>query len=301
VTGKNEIANNRNGINLVELTCDSGVLYYWGRFLILSKGFFMTERRAPHRRQVLQQLGCGVGAMGVSAWLPASHGPTFAEELAATPQMTEGPFYPDKMPLDTDNDLLIINDSINAAVGEVTHLTGRILNKLGEPIRNAFVEIWQVDNSGVYLHSADQRIRDKRDSNFQGYGRFLTDSKGQYYFRTIKPVPYTGRTPHIHVGVSRNGKRIYTTQLFIQGHEQNERDGIYRSLGSEEAKKLVTVDFKPLAGSKIGELTANFDVILGKTFQEHEDEKIRGGIGKSAGGGFGGPPGKGPPPPRPPR
>lgn len=37
--------------------------------------------------------------------------------------MTEGPFYPDKMPLDTDNDLLIVNDSITPAVGEVTYVS----------------------------------------------------------------------------------------------------------------------------------------------------------------------------------
>src|SRR6476646_9902797 len=77
----------------------------------------------------------------------------FAEELARTPRTTEGPFYPPKLPLDTDNDLLVINDAITPAVGEVTHLSGRILGPNGDPIRNALVEIWQCDNNGVYLHS----------------------------------------------------------------------------------------------------------------------------------------------------
>src|SRR4051812_4822560 len=67
----------------------------------------------------------------------------FASDLALTPPQTEGPFYPDKLPLDTDNDLLVINDGITPAVGAVTWLSGRILDRRGEPIRNALVEIWQ--------------------------------------------------------------------------------------------------------------------------------------------------------------
>lgn len=203
----------------------------------------------------------------------------FAEELSLTPQMTEGPFYPDKLPLDTDNDLLIINDSITPAVGEITHLSGRILSAAGEPIRNAFVEIWQVDNKAVYLHSAD-RTGKSPDQNFQGYGRFLTDSKGQYYFRTIKPVPYPGRTPHIHVAVSKNGHRLWTTQLFVRGHEGNARDGIFQRLGDAKMQELVSPEFKPIPGSKIGELTANFDVIVGVTPEDSADGKIHGGVGK---------------------
>ena len=122
------------------------------------------------------------------------------------PQQTEGPFYPDKLPLDTDNDLLIINDAITPAVGEVTHLSGRILDAKGDPVRNAVVEIWQGDNNGAYLHTGTSN-GDKRDTNFQGFGRFLTGSTGEYYFRTIKPVPYPGRTPHIHFKVKPRAAR----------------------------------------------------------------------------------------------
>jgi protocatechuate 3,4-dioxygenase, beta subunit len=222
------------------------------------------------------------------AWAAAASlaRPLWAEELAVTPRLTEGPFYPDHLPLDTDNDLLIVNESSTPALGEVTHLTGRILSSSGEPVRNAFVEIWQVDGNGVYLNSNDHHA--SRDSNFQGYGRFLTDSTGRYYFRTIKPVPYPGRTPHIHVGISRNGHRIYTTQLFADGHPQNERDGVLRALRDAEARKRLMVDFKPLPESKIGELTANFDVVMGVT-PEDTDAQIKGGIGHAEGGGPGRP------------
>jgi protocatechuate 3,4-dioxygenase beta subunit len=223
----------------------------------------------------------------------------WAEELAVTPRMTEGPFYPDQLPLDTDNDLIIVNESITPALGEVTHLTGRILSRAGEPVRGAFVEIWQVDHNGVYLNTHDRH--DTRDGNFQGYGRFLTDSSGQYYFRTIKPVPYPGRTPHIHFGISQNGRRIYTTQLFIAGHAQNDGDGVLADIRDPAARKALMVDFNPLPDSRIGELAANFDIVMGVT-PEDRDTGIKGGIGHSEGHGFpgsSGPPRRRPPRPRP--
>lgn len=190
----------------------------------------------------------------------------FAEELTRTPAQTEGPFYPDKLPLDTDNDLIIVNDKLTPAVGEITHLTGRILDANGNPIRNALVEIWQVDNNAAYLHTGSSN-REKWDSNFQGFGRFLTGSSGGYYFRTIKPVPYPGRTPHIHVKVKVKGQRDFTTQCYIKGHAGNERDGIWRSIRDEKQRDNVTVDFAPMKDSKLGELAANFDVVLGFTPQ----------------------------------
>jgi protocatechuate 3,4-dioxygenase beta subunit len=191
----------------------------------------------------------------------------FAEELARTPRLTEGPFYPDKLPLDTDNDLLLVNDALTPAVGEVTHLTGRVLSAAGEPVRGAVVEIWQVDARGVYLHSADSGRR-QRDTNFQGFGRCAVNSKGEYYFRTIKPVPYPGRTPHIHVLVKKGGRELITTQIFVNGHAQNRTDMVFRGIREPFDRELVLVDFKPIKESKIGELSAHFDIVLGTTPQD---------------------------------
>ena len=115
----------------------------------------------------------------------------------------------------------------------------------GNPVRNAVVEIWQCDNRGVYLHSSDSGRR-AGDKNFQGFGRFLTGAKGEYYFRTIKPVPYPGRTPHIHVKVKRGGRELLTSQLFINGHPQNARDGVFRGVRDPFERELVLVDFKPV-------------------------------------------------------
>ncbi|MEW6211266.1 MAG: protocatechuate 3,4-dioxygenase [Acidobacteriota bacterium] len=201
------------------------------------------------------------GAAGAAAFFTPG---VFADELIKTPPQTEGPFYPNRMPLDTDNDLLVINDSITPAVGSITYLSGRILDSRGQPIRNAVVEIWQVDNNGAYLHTGSVN-RDKRDANFQGFGRFLTGSTGEYMFRTIKPVPYPGRTPHIHFAVKMRGREKFTTQCYIKGEPGNERDGILRSIRDLKARESVIVDFAPIKESRIGELAARFDIVLGFT------------------------------------
>ena len=188
----------------------------------------------------------------------------FAERLSLTPHQTEGPFYPDHLPLDTDNDLLILNDSLTPAVGTVTYLSGAVLDLSGSPIQNALVEIWQVDSRGVYLHSRGGS-REKRDSNFQGYGRFLTDSKGKYSFRTLKPSPYSGRTPHIHFAVSSKGKRLLTTQCYIKGEPRNKTDFILNKIKDPKVKESLLVPFTPVKGSKTGEVSAKFDIMLGIT------------------------------------
>ena len=206
-----------------------------------------------NRRHFLRRLSVGAALFAVPG--------AFAEELIRTPQQTEGPFYPDHLPLDTDNDLIIVNDGITPAVGEITHLNGRILDAKGAPIRNALVEIWQVDNHGVYLHSRDTHA--ERDKHFQGFGRFLTGSSGEYYFRTIKPVLYPGRTRHIHFAIKMKGREKWTTQCYVKGEPQNERDGIYKEISDPKARASVTIDFAPIKESRIGELAARFDIVMG--------------------------------------
>jgi len=203
-----------------------------------------------------------LGAMGaVGASLFTTRG-LFAEELMRTPAQTEGPFFPDKLPLDTDNDLLIINDKITPAVGEITHLTGFVIDVLGRPVAGAVVEIWQCDQHGAYLHSESGNA-DRRDGNFQGFGRFTTSRSGEYYFRTIKPVPYPGRSPHIHFKVKHGDRELLTTQCYVKGDAGNPRDGIWRRLPDDAARAAVTVDFAKIPDSRIGELAARFDMIIG--------------------------------------
>jgi protocatechuate 3,4-dioxygenase beta subunit len=211
------------------------------------------------RRRFLYQTALGV--LGAAAFsIPGA----FADELVRTPAQTEGPFYPDKLPLDTDNDLLIINKSITPAVGEITHLTGRVLDNRGDPVKGALVEIWQVDHNGVYINSRDPR-RALHDVNFQGYGRFETASSGEYRFRTIKPVPYPGRTPHIHFKIRKGGRELLTTQCYVKGEPGNSRDGVLNGIRDAKERASVIVGFAPVKDSRIGELAAHFDIVLGFT------------------------------------
>ena len=223
------------------------------------------------RRPFLRNLALGAFGSALYYQIPGA----FAEELQRTPRQTEGPFYPDKMPLDTDNDLLVLNDAITPAVGTITHLTGRVLGPTGAPVRNAVVEIWQCDQNGAYIHSGSGN-RNNRDANFQGFGRFLTGSTGEYYFRTIKPVPYPGRTPHIHFAIVQGGKRMLTTQLYIKGHPQNEQDGVYRGMRDARERAAVTTEFAPLKDSKLGELTTHFQIVIGTTPEDRSKDEFRG-------------------------
>ena len=188
----------------------------------------------------------------------------FAAELVKTPSQTEGPFYPNHLPLDTDNDLIVINESLTPAIGEITDLSGRILDARGEPVRSALVEIWQVDKNGSYLHTKSDNYA-KRDANFQGFGRFLTGSTGEYLFRTIKPVPYPGRTPHIHFAIKLKGREKFTTQCYVKGEPLNEKDGVLKQLPASKGKDSLMIDFSPLKGSRAGELAARFDIVIGFT------------------------------------
>lgn len=205
-----------------------------------------------------------LGAIGMAFFTTRG---AFAEQLLRTPPMTEGPFYPDELPLDTDNDLILINDNLTPAVGEITRLTGRILDASGSPVRNATIEIWQCDANAVYLHTGDSAGKKaQQDRNFQGFGRFTTASNGAYQFRTIKPVPYPGRpAPHIHVKVKNGDRELLTTQINIAGHPGNEVDGVVRSAGGLIEQELTMAEWKPIAGSKIGGWAAHHEIILGRT------------------------------------
>lgn len=220
----------------------------------------MSQLHLPDRRLFL-------GSLAASFFTVRG---AFAEQLFATPTLTEGPFYPDQLPLDLDNDLIVINDSITPAVGEITHLTGRVLTASGEPVKDATVEIWQCDANAVYLHTRDSKPKAaQQDKHFQGFGRFTTASDGGYRFRTIKPVPYPGRpAPHIHFQVKKGDRELITTQLLIRGHEGNLRDGVFSGSRDIIDRELLVTDFKRMADSKMGEFSARFDIVLGRTPDE---------------------------------
>lgn len=153
-----------------------------------------------------------------------------AKAASRTPSATEGPFYPlEEMRFDdVDNNLVKIAGKVEQAGGELIILRGRVIDTQGNPIKGARVEIWQCDVNGHYLHFAD-RNPVPRDTAFQGFGQDISNDKGEYSFRTIKPVSYPGRTPHIHVKAFANGREL-TTQFYLHGHPQNNRDFLFQRM-----------------------------------------------------------------------
>jgi len=188
----------------------------------------------------------------------------FAEQLTLTPRQTEGPFYPDHLPLDTDNDLLIVNDALTPAVGEITHLSGRVLDARGNPIRGALVEIWQVDHTGAYIHSGSMN-RDRRECKFPGLRAFLD----RLHRGILLPDDQAGGVSRPHAAyplrLKLKGQEKFTTQCYIKGEPQNERDGVLRGVTDPAARQSVIVAFAPVSGSRIGELAARFDIVMGHT------------------------------------
>lgn len=191
----------------------------------------MIDPVNPRRRQLL------LGLMT----LPLTG---LAAAALATPSATEGPFYPSAtMRLDDiDNDLVKIADAVEQAGGEIVRLTGRVLDRAARPMAGARVEIWQCDVYGRYLHRGDSRGA-ARDPAFQGFGQDIAAADGRYAFRTIKPVPYAGRTPHIHVKVWLGQHERLTTQFYLPDHPQNDRDWLYRRIPGER-RDLVTMNFQ---------------------------------------------------------
>ena len=188
---------------------------------------------------------------------------SLAAGIASTPEQTEGPFYPIQFPDDLDNDLVQVRGQAAQATGTVLHLQGRVLDSDGKPMRGVQVEIWQCDSHGIYDHPR-QPGRTERDQAFQGYGRMLAAADGGYSFRTLKPVAYPGRTPHIHLKVARYGGATLTSQFYIAGDPQNARDFVYReAMRDPRQRERVEMNLQPASGLEPGALATTMDIVVG--------------------------------------
>lgn len=184
-------------------------------------------------------------------WLGSRAQP--AASRRATPAQTEGPYYPVVLPRDSDHDLLR-NGTLTYSEGQSAWVEGSVSDLAGKPVAGAQVEIWQCDHAGHYHHPGDG---DRADRRFQGFGRVTVDADGRYRFRTLRPVAYAGRTPHIHVKVKLGQRELLTTQLYVAGDPGNPRDFLWRSLG-EADRAALTVPFAPGSDG----LKARFPIVL---------------------------------------
>ena len=204
------------------------------------------------RRRILKI----AAASSATALLPAL-------AITQTPAMTEGPFYPraKDFPLDQDNDLTRIQGIDGVAAGTILDLAGRVLDASEKPVAGATVEIWQCNHHGRYHHSGDNSTS-PLDPFFQGFGKTVTDPNGNYRFRTIRPVAYPGRVPHIHFKVKAKSFVELTTQMFVAGDPGLDRDFVWRAVGDADAKKRLVIELKPATGDRGATFDGNFDIVL---------------------------------------
>lgn len=230
----------------------------------------MEKKNKISRRNWLQ-LGIG-GALGTLSLklIGCKNTPEDPASCRATPYQTMGPFHPNKDQADKDLDLTRFNGSQQAAQGEVIYVRGKVTDENCNPIPGAVVMIWQANNYGKYNHEYDiQEGND--DPNFQGWGQAVTDEKGAYGFKTIKPGAYPlmegstdYRTPHIHFKISRRGYHELITQMYFEGEELNEPDLLLSALSDTEKEQVVRKKQKGAEGIESDASLINFDVMLKK-------------------------------------
>lgn len=184
-----------------------------------------------------------------------------AVERLTTPTQPTGPFYPLELPLDDDNDLVLVKGQADLAKGQITNVVGRITDERGRPVTAARVEIWQVNAFGRYHHPHDRQDK-PFDPGFQGHGQTVTNSSGDYRFRTIKPVPYPGRAPHIHFAISGQNFEPLITQMYLAGAPENEGDFLLNRIRDPRQQQRLMVDLKRNANKEGNESVGRFDIVL---------------------------------------
>ncbi len=123
--------------------------------------------------------------------------------------------------------------------GELLVVAGRVTDPAARPVEDAVVDVWQASPVGLYENQDPQQP----DHNLRG--RFRTDARGKFHFRTVKPagypVPTDGpcgellraqerhpfRPAHIHFMISREGYRTLVTQVFDNADAAIESDAVF--------------------------------------------------------------------------
>ena len=216
----------------------------------------MQRNNRLSRRSLVSRIAVTTALGMASGWrvvLAATQG------RPRTPSQSEGPFYPVRKPADLGSDL--IRSASGVAEGVPLSLSGRVLNVDGTPASGAKVEIWQADQRGIYRHPRAPN-QGNEDPAFKGFGESVVDSSGRYSFLTIVPVPYTGRPPHIHVKVWIGGQDTLTTQLYLKGHPDNDRDGLLAMLLFRNKEQLMIDPRDTAIDAGLDGRAASFDIVV---------------------------------------
>jgi protocatechuate 3,4-dioxygenase beta subunit len=216
---------------------------------------------SPHRirRRNVLRAAVSLTLAGV-AGVPVG-GAAAGPALGPTPANALGPFYPAQKPADSDADLTQVAGHTGRATGTILYVTGRVLDTRGVPLAGAELELWQANAFGRYHHPSDTDASGPLDPAFQGFGRLAADAEGRYRIKTIKPPPYSSRTPHIHFIVANGATRL-TTQMFFEGESMNERDGLYRYLSRDDRRASTGRFVDRTPGMEANAVAATWDIVL---------------------------------------
>jgi len=201
------------------------------------------------RRTLLKRGLTGGAVLAGGAVLVAVVGvPALATSRRVLAPMGEGPFYPapawrerwDADPRSWGADLTRrwVGGREMQARGETLGLEGVVTDSDGRLIDGAEVEVWQCDAMAMYRHPRQGLQPGMYDLGFQGFGASKSDARGALRFRTIRPVPYPGRTPHIHVKLRHASFGELTTQLFVAGDPGNAGDFLWRRVADADRDAL---------------------------------------------------------------
>ena len=197
------------------------------------------------RRRKFLKRSLALGALITSDWLV----PSFVySNCNLTPRESSGPFYPLSYPLDQDNDLTYLKDKSQKAKGEIIYINGVVQSENCEPVSKATIEIWQACTTGRYNHPGD-RNPVELDPNFQYFGKAITNERGEYGFKTIKPGSYPAswfwtRPPHIHFTVRSPKRTVLTTQMYFSDEPLNSKDRLLQNHSKEEQEKCVVTFYQ---------------------------------------------------------
>jgi protocatechuate 3,4-dioxygenase beta subunit len=210
------------------------------------------EAHMPDRRHLLR-------ALGATAALALTTPVTRAARMLATPYQGKGPFYPLELPLDQ------ITTAVAAqrhAKGTIVDVSGRLLDEAGRPLAGVRIEIWQVNAHGRYHHQHDDQAK-PWDPDFQGFGHTTTAADGAYRFRTVRPVAYPGRAPHIHFALSDRRFATFILRCTLPAPRERARLSAHR-VRDAKARNSLIVNLEP-SRAEGSELVGRFDIVLGET------------------------------------
>jgi protocatechuate 3,4-dioxygenase beta subunit len=208
----------------------------------VSNNFFKKTIIMQRRTFIKETALCAVAVSAVG--YIRFNGKNFEGDCETTTDIL-GPFYRPGAPVRSD--LRIKNTA-----GQLVVLSGQIKHKdCKTPLKNACVEIWHCDGSGVY---------DNDSPDFKYRAKTYCDEAGNYSFSTIVPVPYdvgngTIRPAHFHMMISATGYQNLITQLYFTGDKHIAGDG---SASLPAAKRRI-LDIKNGAN---GEKAVSFNVTM---------------------------------------